>query len=107
ANGQPLVGNIVFTACTAGGDEFANTGNEIVLVRGDASWTVETAQIEGVPSGDSGRDGTSLLAPGAVGAIAGAGPFLKRNWNAAGVAQVTYPGGVAATSLSIAVVRFR
>lgn len=89
----------------AGGDEFANTGRDIVMALGVSGWTNETVQIEGVPSQDSARDGTATLNPGAVGGLDAAGPFKPRNWNTgAGNVQLTYPAGV--TGLEVYVLRF-
>lgn len=103
ANGQGL-GGITFVAADVGGDEFLNSGNEIVLVLGGGTWVSATAQVEGVPAPDSGRDGTSTLDPQAVGGVDVGGPFRQRNWNTgAGATQITYPGGV--TGLQVAVVR--
>lgn len=88
-----------------GGDEFPNTGREMVAVLGVTGWTTETVQAEGVPSGDAGRDGTATLNPGSVGGIDIAGPFKPRNWNtAAGALQLTYPGGI--TGLELYLFRF-
>jgi len=102
ANGQGLAG-ITWTPASGGGDDFDNSGNEIVLVRAGATWTTETAQIEGVPAPDSGRDGTATLDPQAVNGVDVGGPYPGRNWNAAGSVLLTYPGGV--TGLDVAVVR--
>lgn len=105
ANGQGF-GGLTFTACDVAGDEFTNTGNEIVLIKATTGWTTETAQVEGVPAIDSGRDGTATLNPGAINDVDAAGPFKPRNWNtSSGVTQITYPGGI--TGLQVAVVRIR
>lgn len=89
---------------SGGGDEFPNSGRELVVASGVTGWTSETVQVEGVPSGDAARDGTATLNPGSVGGFDMAGPFKPRNWNASGAVQLTYPGGV--TGLELYVVRF-
>ena len=75
------------------------------MVLGTAGWTVETVQVEGVPSQDAARDGTSTLNPGSVGGVDFAGPFKPRNWNSSnGNIALTYPGGV--TGLTLFIIRF-
>lgn len=102
-NGATL-GAITYTASSAGGDEFPNDGRTILIVDYGATATTETVQIEGVPSIDSGRDGTSTVAAGTSEQHV-AGPFKPRNWNtSSGNVQLTYPGGV--TGVSVAAVRF-
>jgi hypothetical protein len=98
------LGGLTFAAADVAGDEYQATGRELVLVKGATGWTSETAQVEGVPSQDSARDGTSVLDPGAINDVDIAGPFRPNNWNNGGVVQITYPGGV--TGLEIAIVRF-
>lgn len=95
-------GEITFTAADVAGDTFVNTGREIYLVAygGTATGTVE---IEGVPSADSGRDGSSVIATATSG-VHGAGPFKPRNFSNAGVVDVSYPGGI--TDITVAVIRF-
>jgi hypothetical protein len=102
ANGQAS-GVIAFTQAEVGGDFFEATGNEIVLVKAGAAWIDATAQIEGVPDSDAGRDGTSLLTPLAVGDIDSAGFLKQRNWAAGANVQLTYPGGI--LGLEVAILR--
>lgn len=99
--GQGLGGATAVTPA-GGGDEFPNTGREFVAVLGVSGWTTETVQVEGVPSADSGRDGTATLNPGSVGGVDIAGPFTPRNWNTgSGNVQLTYPGGVTGLELYV------
>lgn len=99
------LGGLTTVTPNAGGDDFPNTGRELVMVVGVTGWTTETVQIEGVASPDSARDGTATLNPGSIGGIDAAGPFKPRNWNTgSGNVQLTYPGGV--TGLELYVFRF-
>lgn len=100
-------GGVTFTAASAGGDSWQNTGREVLVVQNDdaASKTVTvTAQK------------TSTRAPGfgavtkanaqvtvAAGGVEVFGPFPTEAYNDAnGAAQITYSD---VTSLSVAVVR--
>lgn len=99
------LGGLTPVTPAGGGDEFPATGREMVMVLGVTGWTSETVQVEGVPSQDSARDGTSVLNPGSIGGVDIAGPFKPRNWNTgSGTVQLTYPGGV--TGLELYVFRF-
>jgi hypothetical protein len=103
ANGADS-GTITFTASSGGGDDFPNDGRVLLIVKYGGTATTETVQIEGVPSIDSGRDGTQTIAAG-TSVEKMAGPFKARNWNTgSGLVQITYPGGV--TGVSVAAVRF-
>ncbi len=93
---------ITFTAADVAGDTFANDGNTVFLVQWGAAPSGDVT-IEGVPSADSGRDGTSTMAAAAENSLTQAGPFKARNWNSAGAVDVTYPSGV--TDIMVAAVR--
>lgn len=101
ANGVDL-GDITFTAADVAGDEWANTGRDLVIVQFGATPS-GNVQVEGVPSADSGRDGTVTFTAGANETHIG-GPYKPRNFNTGGVTQLTYPGGV--TDINVAIVRF-
>ncbi len=100
ANGEELA--VSFAAADVAGDEFANDGQIVFKVQWGASPS-GNVQIEGVASADSGRDVPVTLTAGAANSVTEAGPFKKRNFNAAGVVQVTYPSGI--TDINVAAVR--
>lgn len=101
ANGVDL-GDITFTAASAGGDSFSNTGRDLVLVKFGAAPSGDVV-VEGVPAPDSGRDGSVTFTAGANETHMG-GPYAPRNFSNGGVVEISYSAGV--TDIEIAVVRF-
>ena len=101
ANGAPSA--IAFAAADVAGDEFTGTGRELVAIQWGAAPS-GNVQVEGVPSADSGRDGTSVLVPGAPNTVTMAGPLKPRNWNDGGVVKITYPSGI--VNITVAAIRF-
>jgi hypothetical protein len=96
---------ITFSAASGGGDKFANSGNERLLVRNDdASSVTVTIDSPGTcnfgAAADSNHD---LVVTVAAGAEKWIGPFSQDRFNDSnGFVNITYSG---VTSLTVAVVR--
>jgi len=102
ANGVDL-GAITYTALTAGGDTFINTGNELLLVK-YATATNFAITVVGTPGDDSGRAVDVTITGQATGEAA-AGPFKPRNFNSGN--QVTVTPEASQTNTTVAVVRIQ
>jgi hypothetical protein len=100
ANGAPI-DDVVFTAA-ASEMYFKNDGNMILLAKG-ATAPGGDVVAQGVAALDSGRDLDSTIdVP--VNGLNVAGPFKPRNFNQAGVVNLTLASTV---DISLAVVRVR
>lgn len=88
ANGGELT--VTENAAAVAGDNFANDGRTLVIVRFGAAPSGNVV-IEGVPAGDSGRDGEVTVTAGANETHV-RGPFKGRNFGA--FIDLTYPSGV-------------
>src|ERR1017187_2546404 len=90
-----------YNAAGAGGDTFANTGNEFVLIKnGDSGTHVVTIAIPALVDGFAVTSRTVSIVAGAQKAI---GPFPKGTYNdSGGLVHLTYDG---VTSVTIAVLK--
>lgn len=98
-----VVLNPTYTTGDVSGHEFANSGNEILLLKNTGVGSI-TVNVEGVPSPDSGRDVTeSIVIPAGEERLAG--PYKPRNWNTnTGLVEFAVSAGTEA-DLSIAAIK--
>ena len=98
-----VLDDIAWTAGDATNDhEFANTGNELLLMKNTHS-SEQTATVVSVAD-EYGRTGDGTLAPDATTGISIAGPFKPPLWNSA--AGLMYVDLTDDTGVTFAVVRF-
>lgn len=95
-----------YTAAAGGGDQFANTGKEIILIK-NADATSKTVTITAQTTSGTSPLGAVTKSDASIAVAAGStaiiGPFPKPAFNDSNnFAQITYS---AVTSLSIAVMR--
>jgi hypothetical protein len=100
--------DLTLSAAAGGGDEFANTGKELLVIHnGDASSktvtiTAQTTSFEDQEMGNAVKSNQQVIVSANNG-VAIIGPFSRRAFNdSGGKVQITYS---AVTSLEVAVVK--
>lgn len=96
---------VTFTAATAGGDDFVNTGSEVLLVKNANASTARTVTVTAIGACSHGvLHNLGPVSCPAAGAVTQIGPFPKARFNNVTSGKVTWVYSSEA-DLTIAVVK--